>query len=115
MRTFHVPSLFIFTLDITLKYISVLGEICVEILQVSQPEICGKKSGQGKIFFRHSWNYLSQIQRNGRRNVCSHVLQGIYRRISGETEIQSVSVRHCTYFDHGRVRGTVYSPELNEQ
>ena len=103
MRTFHVPSLFIFTLDITLKYISVLGEICVE------------KSGQGKIFFRHSWNYLSQIQRNGRRNVCIHVLQGIHRRISGETEIQSVSVRHCTYFDHGRVRGTVYSPELNEQ
>ena len=33
MRTFHVPSLFIFTLDITLKYISVLGEICVEILR----------------------------------------------------------------------------------
>ena len=108
MRTFHVPSLFIFTLDITLKYISVLGEIC-------GAQIGGKKPGQGKIFFRHSWNYLSQIQRNGRRNVCIHVLQGIHRRISVKTEIQSVSVRHCTYFDHGRVRGTVYSPELNEQ
>ncbi len=33
MRTFHVPALFIFTLDITLKYISVLGEICVDILR----------------------------------------------------------------------------------
>ena len=32
MRTFKIPSLFIFTLDITLKYISVLGEICVDIL-----------------------------------------------------------------------------------
>lgn len=114
MRTFHVPSLFIFTLDITLKYISVLGEICVEILRSVSLRSVGKNPDKAKSF-RHSWNYLSQIQRNGRRNVCIHVLQGIHRRISVKTEIQSVSVRHCTYFDHGRVRGTVYSPELNEQ
>ena len=32
MRKFHIPSLFIFTLDITLKYITVLGELCRDIL-----------------------------------------------------------------------------------
>ena len=31
MRTYHVPALFIFTLDITLKYISVLGEMAEEM------------------------------------------------------------------------------------
>lgn len=32
LRSFHIPDIFIFTLDITLKYIAVLGEICMEIL-----------------------------------------------------------------------------------
>ena len=32
MRTFRLPSIFIFTLDITLKYISVLGEICAVVV-----------------------------------------------------------------------------------
>ena len=50
MRTFHVPSLFIFTLDITLKYISVLGEICVEILQSVSLRSVGKNPDKAKAF-----------------------------------------------------------------
>ena len=50
MRTFHVPSLFIFTLDITLKYISVLGEICVEILRSVSLRAVGKNPDKAKSF-----------------------------------------------------------------
>ena len=50
MRTFHVPSLFIFTLDITLKYISVLGEICVEILRSVSLRSVGKNPDKAKSF-----------------------------------------------------------------
>lgn len=61
MRTFRIPSLFIFTLDITLKYISVLGEICVDILTSVGLRSVGKP-GQGKIFFRSTWNHIPEIQ-----------------------------------------------------
>ena len=42
LRSFHVPSLFIFTLDITLKYISVLGEVCTDILTSVRLRSVGK-------------------------------------------------------------------------
>ena len=50
MRTFHVPALFIFTLDITLKYISVLGEICVDILRSVSLRSVGKNPDKAKAF-----------------------------------------------------------------
>lgn len=50
MRTFHVPALFIFTLDITLKYISVLGEICVDILRSIILRSVGKNPDKARSF-----------------------------------------------------------------
>ena len=50
MRTFRSPSLFIFTLDITLKYISVLGEICVDILRSVGLRSVGKNPDKAKSF-----------------------------------------------------------------
>ncbi|SFB31748.1 cobalt/nickel transport system permease protein [Acetitomaculum ruminis DSM 5522] len=32
LKTFFIPNIFIFTLDITIKYVSALGEICINIL-----------------------------------------------------------------------------------
>lgn len=50
LRTFHVPPLFIFTLDITLKYISILGEICVDILRAVSLRSVGKNPINAKSF-----------------------------------------------------------------
>ena len=50
MRTFRIPSLFIFTLDITLKYISVLGEICIDILRAVGLRSVGKNQEKTKAF-----------------------------------------------------------------
>ena len=50
MRTFHVPALFIFTLDITLKYISILGEICVDILRSISLRSVGKNPDKARSF-----------------------------------------------------------------
>lgn len=50
LRTFHVPSLFIFTVDITLKYISILGEICVDILRAVSLRSVGKNPDKAKSF-----------------------------------------------------------------
>lgn len=50
MRTFRIPSLFIFTLDITLKYILVLGELCVDILRSVILRSVGKNSDKAKSF-----------------------------------------------------------------
>ena len=50
LRTFHVPPLFIFTLDITLKYISILGEICVDILRAVSLRSVGKNPDKAKSF-----------------------------------------------------------------
>lgn len=48
MRNFHVPSLFIFTLDITLKYITVLGELCGDILISLRLRSVGKNPDKAK-------------------------------------------------------------------
>lgn len=50
LRTFHIPDLFIFTLDITLKYIAVLGEICMEILISLRLRSVGKNKKKAKAF-----------------------------------------------------------------
>ena len=48
MREFHIPSLFIFTLDITLKYITVLGELCGDILTSLRLRSVGKNPDKAK-------------------------------------------------------------------
>lgn len=48
LKTFFVPDLFIFTLDITLKYIVLLGEVCLGVLESVRLRSVGrnrKKSG----------------------------------------------------------------------
>lgn len=50
LRTFHVPDIFIFTLDITLKYIAVLGEICMEILTALKLRSVGQNKKKAKAF-----------------------------------------------------------------
>ena len=50
LRAFHIPDLFIFTLDITLKYIAVLGEICMEILISLRLRSVGKNKKKAKAF-----------------------------------------------------------------
>ena len=50
LRTFHVPPLFIFTLDITLKYIAVLGEICMEILTSLRLRSVGQNRKKAQSF-----------------------------------------------------------------
>lgn len=50
LRAFHIPDLFIFTLDITLKYIAVLGEICMEILISLRLRSVGKNKEKAKAF-----------------------------------------------------------------
>ena len=46
--TFRLPSIFIFTLDITLKYISVLGEMCAAILTSVRLRSVGKNPQKAK-------------------------------------------------------------------
>lgn len=48
MRSYHIPSLFIFTLDITLKYIMVLGEVCGDILTSLRLRSVGKNPDKAK-------------------------------------------------------------------
>ena len=50
LRAFHIPDLFIFTLDITLKYIAVLGEICMEILISLRLRSVGKNKKKATAF-----------------------------------------------------------------
>ena len=50
MRTFHIPDIFIFTLDITLKYIAVLGEICMEILTSLRLRSVGQNRKKAQSF-----------------------------------------------------------------
>lgn len=50
LRAFHIPDLLIFTLDITLKYIAVLGEICMEILISLRLRSVGKNKKKAKAF-----------------------------------------------------------------
>lgn len=50
MKGFHVPDIFIFTLDITLKYIVILGEVCIHMLQALQLRSVGKNRKKGTAF-----------------------------------------------------------------
>lgn len=50
LRAFHIPDIFIFTLDITLKYIAVLGEICMEILTSLRLRSVGQNKKKAKAF-----------------------------------------------------------------
>lgn len=50
MRSFRIPTIFIFTLDITLKYISVLGEICMDILRSVCLRSVGKNPDKTRTF-----------------------------------------------------------------
>lgn len=50
LRVFHIPDIFIFTLDITLKYIAVLGEICMEILTSLRLRSIGQNKKKAKAF-----------------------------------------------------------------
>lgn len=50
LRVFHIPNLFIFTFDITLKYIVVLGDVCVYMLQALRLRSVGKNQQKSKAF-----------------------------------------------------------------
>ena len=50
LRAFRVPDLLIFTLDITLKYIAVLGEICMEILTSLRLRSVGQNRKKAQSF-----------------------------------------------------------------
>lgn len=50
LRAFRIPDIFIFTLDITLKYIAVLGEICMEILTSLRLRSIGQNKKKAKAF-----------------------------------------------------------------
>lgn len=50
LRAFHIPDIFIFTLYITLKYIAVLGEICMEILTSLRLRSIGQNKKKAKAF-----------------------------------------------------------------
>ena len=50
LRLFHIPDIFIFTLDITLKYIAVLGEICMEILTSLRLRSVGQNRKKAQSF-----------------------------------------------------------------
>lgn len=48
LKAFHVPDLFIFTLDITIKYIVLLGDVCVNMLNALKMRSVGKNREKGK-------------------------------------------------------------------
>lgn len=48
LKSFRVPDLFIFTLDITLKYIVLLGDVCVNMLNALRMRSVGKNSEKGR-------------------------------------------------------------------
>lgn len=48
LKAFHVPDIFIFTLDITLKYIVMLGDVCVNMLNALRMRSVGKNHSKGK-------------------------------------------------------------------
>lgn len=48
LKAFHVPDIFIFTLDITLKYIVMLGDVCVNMLNALKMRSVGKNKTKGK-------------------------------------------------------------------
>lgn len=48
LKAFHVPDIFIFTLDITIKYIVLLGDVCVNMLNALRLRSVGKNREKGK-------------------------------------------------------------------
>lgn len=51
LQQFHLPDLVIFTLDTTMKYIILLGEMCYTMLQALRMRTIGKsKNGSGSYF-----------------------------------------------------------------
>lgn len=50
LRFFHVPDLFIFTFDITLKYIVLLGDICLRMLDALILRSVGTNRQKGQSF-----------------------------------------------------------------
>ena len=48
LKAFHVPDLFIFTLDITIKYIVMLGDVCINMLNALKLRSVGKNRTKGK-------------------------------------------------------------------
>jgi cobalt/nickel transport system permease protein len=48
LRLFHIPDIMIFTLDITLKYIMLLGEICFQMLQALKIRLIGRNPQKSK-------------------------------------------------------------------
>ena len=48
LKAFHVPDLFIFTLDITIKYIVLLGDVCLNMLTALRLRSVGKNKTKGK-------------------------------------------------------------------
>ena len=48
LKAFHVPDIFIFTLDITIKYIVMLGDVCVNMLNALRLRSVGKNRTKGR-------------------------------------------------------------------
>ncbi len=48
LKLFHLPDLFIFTMDITLKYILLLGEICFQMMQALKIRCIGRNPAKSK-------------------------------------------------------------------
>jgi len=46
LRAFHVPEIFVFTLDITLKYIVILGDISIDMLNALKLRSVGKNKSK---------------------------------------------------------------------
>lgn len=48
LRLFRIPDIMIFTLDITLKYIMLLGEVCFQMLQALKVRMIGRNPQKSK-------------------------------------------------------------------
>lgn len=48
LRFFHVPDLFIFTFDLTLKYIVILGTVCLNMLEALRLRSVGRNRQKGR-------------------------------------------------------------------
>ena len=48
LRFFRIPDIFIFTLDITIKYIVILGDVCVDMLTALKLRSVGKNQTKAK-------------------------------------------------------------------
>jgi cobalt/nickel transport system permease protein len=48
LRLFHIPDIMIFTLDITLKYIMLLGDVCFQMLQALKVRMIGRNPQKSK-------------------------------------------------------------------